>query len=153
MNRYHITTKIAIVLDIIIIIGIIVTLIKILTIGPGSSAVFILFFQQVIAPTAGVIALCLSISGHNKQRTKLGFVLIIINVLFIIWGLIAISSFRGTGPSLPSPNVSPQAGAVSENYGVVMAYDYPKGWQYQLAKELREPIGQIEGNTIAENES
>lgn len=123
MNGYHITTKIAIVLALIVIIGIVVTLIKILTIGPGSSAVFITIFHQILAPTAGVIGLCLSISGHNKQRTKLGFALIIVFVLFIIWGLFALVNFRITGPSLPAPRVPTQAGAVSENVGGAMAYD------------------------------
>ena len=97
MNRFHLATKVAFAIDIIIVSGLVVlSVIKMAHLyGPDFlpysvfSEIEGLFNYRAI-PALGIVGLCLSIIGFIKRRTKLSFVFIIISVIFTLWNFILV---------------------------------------------------------------
>jgi len=110
MNRLHLTTKIAFVLDIIIISIGLVWLIAHATIIVSRAYSFVTpsaafnvglylgqdtVYNQII-PVLGAIGLTLSIAGFIKQRNGLSILLIVANGIFMFWGVIFIAIYKLT---------------------------------------------------------
>lgn len=84
MDKYHITTTVALFLDGIIIISLVIA-------GVGKSFISTGIWQLLAlqAPNAiGIMALVLCIVGQVKQKTTLGIILIILNSFFSLWLII-----------------------------------------------------------------
>ena len=79
MNRYPITTKIAFILDIAIILILVISWTRPYTFPILNLAQLLAF----VIPLLGAVGLILSIVGLKKKRTKFGIVLIILNVFYI----------------------------------------------------------------------